>query len=271
MNLHFSKKELNIINNIKIGCEELIKLILSDILKSPEKFAKLDSHKKHKYFVRIFVIHEILRIINKNENKSFRPIDIRNQLPENYKDIRYSSLSNIMNSMVKMKFLIHSSGIDIKKHRGHPFKDNSTDNSSIPGYKSYYTISPLLQGKSQILDKATAQEMLHCHLLESGYLIKLVERTALNVMTTFKEKDNESVINTRRSVKSLQAEINTETQFLEQFQRDCKILSTLDKGESIQRAQDWAKKYVATTPPQGYKEMSQLGMISYYMGKINVS
>ena len=34
---------------------------------------------------------------------------------------------------------------------------------------------------------------------------------------------------------------------------------------------DWAKKYVATTPPQGYKEIYQLGMISYYMGKSNVS
>ena len=271
MNLHLSKEEIKTINNIKIGCEELIKLILSDILKSPEKYAKLDSHKKHKYFVRIFVIHEILRIVNNNKNKSFRPIDIRKQLPDNYKDIRYSSLSDIMNSMVEMKFLIHSSGLDIKKHRGHPFKDNSRDNSSIPGLKSYYTISPLFENLSQILDKPTVQEMLHSHILESGYLIKLVEKTALNVMTTFKEKDIESAKNTRRSVKPLQAEINTETQFLEQFKRDCKILSTLDKGESIQRAQDWAKKYVATTPPQEFKEIYQLGMISYYMSNSNVS
>src|SRR5918994_3613805 len=135
MDSHLSKEELNIINNIKIGCEELIKLILSDILKSPEKFAKLDSHKKHKYFVRIFVIHEILRIINNDENKSFRPMDIRKQLPDNYKDIRYSALSDIMHSMVEMKFLIHSSGVNLKRHRGHPVMDNSTDNSSIPGHK----------------------------------------------------------------------------------------------------------------------------------------
>ena len=115
MNSQLSKEEIKIIDNIKIGCEELIKLILSDILKFPEKFAKLDSHKKYKYFVRIFVIYEILRITNKNENKSFRPIDIRNQLPENYNDIKYSSLSDIMNSMVNMKFLIHSSGIRYKE------------------------------------------------------------------------------------------------------------------------------------------------------------
>jgi hypothetical protein len=271
MNLGLSKEEIKIIDNIKIGCEELIKLILSDILKFPEKFAKLDSHKKYKYFVRIFVIHEILRIINKNENKSFRPIDIRNQLPENYNDIKYSSLSDIMNSMVKMRFLIHSSGLDIKKHPGHPFTYNSGDNSSIPGNKSYYTISPLLESKSQLLDKPAAQEILHSHLLKSVYFIKLIEKTALNVMASFKEKDSETALNTRRSVKPLQAEINTETHFLEQFQRDCKILDKLDKEESIQRALDWAKKYVATTPPQGYKEIYQLGMISYYMGKSNVS
>ena len=271
MDSPLSKEELIIINNIKIGCKELIKLISSDNLKSPEKFAKLDSHKKHKYFVRIFVIHEILRIVNKNKNKSFRPMDIRNQLPENYNDIKYSSLSDIMNSMVKMRFLIHSSGLDIKKHPGHPFTYNSGDNSSIPGNKSYYTISPLLESKSQLLDKPAAQEILHSHLLKSVYFIKLIEKTALNVMASFKEKDSETALNTRRSVKPLQAEINTETHFLEQFQRDCKILDKLDKEESIQRALDWAKKYVATTPPQGYKEIYQLGMIVYYMGKSNVS
>jgi hypothetical protein len=270
MNSQLSKEEIKIIDNIKIGCEELIKLILSDILNSPEKFAKLESHKKHKYFVRIFVIHEIIRIINNNKNKSFRPIDIRKQLPDNYKDIRYSSLSDIMNSMVKMKFLIHSSGLNIKKHRGHP-KDSTSDNSSVPGHKSYYTISSLFENKSKILNKSTAQEMLHRHLLKSGYLIKLVERTALNVMTTFKEQDIDNALNTRRSVKPLQAEINTETQFSEQFKRDCKILSKLDKDKSIQRAQDWATKHVDTTPPQGYKEIYQLGMISYYMSKRNVS
>ena len=46
-----------------------------------------------------------------------------------------------------MKFLIHSSDLYIKKHRGHPFKseDESIDNTDIPGIKSYYTISPLLE------------------------------------------------------------------------------------------------------------------------------
>jgi hypothetical protein len=66
MNSHLSKEEIKIIDDIKIGCEELIKVILSDILNSPEKFAKLESHKKHKYSVRFFVIHEIIRIINNN-------------------------------------------------------------------------------------------------------------------------------------------------------------------------------------------------------------
>jgi hypothetical protein len=56
MNLRLSQEEIKIIDNIKIGCEELIKLILSDILKFPEKFAKLDFHKKHKYFVRTIIL-----------------------------------------------------------------------------------------------------------------------------------------------------------------------------------------------------------------------
>ena len=271
MNSHLSKEEIKIVDNIKIGCKELINLILSDILKFPEKFAKLNSHKKYKYFVRIFVIHEILRIVNKNRTKSFRPIDIRKQLPDNYKDIRYSSLSDIMNSLLKMNFIIHSPGLDIKKRRGHPFNDNSTDTSSIPGLKSYYSISPLLEKISDILDKSNTQKMIHSHLLESGFLIRLAEKTGLNVMTTFKENDIESAINTRRSVKSSQSEMKTESQFLEQFKRDSKILSSLDKDESIQRAKEWAKMFVNTSAPNKFKEIYQLGMIWYYMINNNIS
>lgn len=169
MNLGLSKEEIKIIDNIKIGCEELIKLTLYDRLKSPEKYAKLSSHTKHKPVVRIFAIFEVLRIITKNKYKTFRPIDIRHELPDNYKDIRYSTLSDIINSLVKMKFIIKASDFSIKQRRGHPFK--SIDNTYIPGLKSYYTISPLLESITKILDKQEINEYIYDHLLETGLLL----------------------------------------------------------------------------------------------------
>jgi hypothetical protein len=43
--------------------------------------------------------------------------------------------------------------------------------------------------------------------------------------------------------------MKTESQLVEQFERDNKILGSLDKDESIQRAKEWAKKFVTTSSP----------------------
>lgn len=222
MNSHFSKEEIKIIDNIKIGCEELIKLVLSDRLQSSEKYAKLSSHTKHKPVVRLSTIFEILRIITKNKDKTFRPIDIRKELPEKYKDIRYSALSDIINSLVKMKFLIKASDFSIKKHRGHPFKseDESIDNTDIPGIKSYYTISPLLESIRKILDKQEVNESIYNHLLATGLLLKLYEKTKLSEITTFKTNYVESSLNTRKIVKLPESETKTESQFLEYLKKE---------------------------------------------------
>jgi hypothetical protein len=91
--------------------------------------------------------------------------------------------------------------------------------------------------------------MVHSHLLGSGLLFNLAKEIALNVLTTFKENDIESAINIRRSVKPSQTEMKTESQLVEQFERDNKILGSLDKDESIQRAKEWAKKFVTTSSP----------------------
>ena len=218
---HLSKKELKIINNVKIGCEELIKRILSDILKSPKKYAKLSSHIKHKPVVRLFAIYEVLRIITKNKYKTFRPIDIRHELPDNYKDIRYSALSDIIYSLKKMKFIIKASEISVKKHRGHPFKsmDESIDNTDIPGLKSYYTISPKLENITKILNKQEANESIYNYLLEAGLLIKLYEKTKLSEIITFKINYVESALTTRKIVKLPESETKTDSQFLEYFKK----------------------------------------------------
>jgi hypothetical protein len=76
----------------------------------------------------------------------------------------------------------------------------------------------------------------------------LAKEIALNVLTTFKENDIESAINIR-SVKPSQTEMKTESRLVEQFERDNKILGSLDKDESIQRAKEWAKKFVTTSSP----------------------
>jgi hypothetical protein len=222
MNSHLSKEEIKIIDDIKIGCKELITIILSDILKSPEKYAKLSSHTKHKPVVRISAIYEVLRIITKNKYKTFRPKDIRHELPDNYKDIRYSALSDIINSLIKIKFITKASDLSLKKQRGHPFtsRDKSNDNTGIPGLKSYYTISPLLENITKILNKKEANEFIYNYLLETGLLIKLYEKTKLSEITTFKVNYVESALTTRKIVKLPESQTKTDSQFLEYFKKE---------------------------------------------------
>ena len=272
MNSSFPNENLEIIENIKKGCEELIKLILSDILKSPEKYAKLSSHTKHKPVVRIFAIFEVLRIITKNEYKTFRPIDIRHELPDNYKDIRYSTLSDIMNSLVKMEFIIKASDFSIKKRRGHPFKskDESIDNTDIPGLKSYYTISPLLESITKILDKQEVNESIYDHLLETGLLFQLYEKTKLSEITTFKTNYVESALNTRKIVKLSESETKTESQFLEYFKKMSEVYNKMSEEEVLKYVKEWAKNFVIEHKPTEFKRIYQLGMICYNMISSNI-
>ena len=267
MGSSFTNQEIQIIENIKTGCEELIKFILSERLESPERYVKLSSHKKHKSFVRIYAIFEVIRIINKGNNKVFRPIDLRNELPNNYKDIRYSALSDILKSLLKMKFIIKAPELSIKKHRGHPIvsSDNSRDNTNIPGLKSYYKVSPLLESTTKILDEQEANESIYNHLLETGLLIKLYEKTALTVIRSFKENDYDYALNIRKTVKLPQSETKTESQFLEQFKRTIEVYNMMNDDEKLKRVKEWAKTFVVKQHPIEFKEIYQLGMICYNM------
>ena len=272
MNSHIPKEDIKIIDNIKIGCEELIKLILSDRLESPEKYAKLSSHTKHKPVVRLFAIYEVLRIITKNTDKTFRPIDIRHKLTDNYQDIRYSALSDIIHTLVKMEFIIKAQEFSIKKYRGHPFKskDNSEDNTGIPGLKSYYTVSSLLENITKILDKPEVNELIYNHLLETGLLIKLYEITQLSQITTFKENYSESALNTRKIVKLAERETKTDSQLLEQFKKISELYNKMSEDEILKYAKEWAKNFLIKHKPTEFKVIYQLGMIYYNMVSRNI-
>ena len=74
------------------------------------------------------------------------------------------------------------------------------------------------------MDKQEVNETIHSHLLETGLLIKLDEKTTLNEITTFKTNYIESAINTRRSVKLPESETKTESQFLEYLKKRVRFI-----------------------------------------------
>jgi hypothetical protein len=174
---------------------------------------------------------------------------------------------NIINSLIKMEFITKASDLSLKKQRGHPFtsRDKSNDNTSIPGLKSYYTISPLLEHITKILNKKEANEFIYNYLLETGLLIKLYEKTKLSEITTFKVNYVESALTTRKIVKLPESQTKTDSQFLDYFKKEREIYNKMNDDEVLKYAKVWAKNFVREHQPTDFKIIYQLGMICYNM------
>ena len=164
-----------------------------------------------------------------------------------------------------MEFILKTSELSLKKQRGHPFKsrDESIDNTDIPGLKSYYSISPMLENITKILNKQEASEFIYNHLLETGILIKLYEKTKLSEITTFKINYVESSLTTRKIVKLPESEKKTDSQFLEYFIKMRETYNKMSEDEVLKYAKNWAKRFVIEHKPTKFKIIYQLGMICY--------
>ena len=120
------------------------------------------------------------------------------------------------------------------------------------------------------MDKQEVNESIYNHLLATGLLLKLYEKTKLSEITTFKTNYVESALNTRKIVKLPESETKTESQFLEYFKKKSEIYNKMSEDEVLKYAKEWAKNFVIKHKPTEFKSIFQLGMIYYNMISSNI-
>ena len=147
----FAPEENSFIEQLKIGLEILIKLAIFDGIKTPERYSNLRSHHKKKSLVHTDLIHEAIRKSEQNENNlPFRPAQMRLKLPDDLRNIQYSDLSDILDSLNKCNIVNRTS--ELPKKPGHPFTEADKRIDDIPGVKSHYTLSSYLRKITTLLE-----------------------------------------------------------------------------------------------------------------------
>ena len=254
------------IEQIKIGLEILIKLAISEGIRTPERYSRLRSHHKKKSLAHTSSIHEVIRKSEQKENNlPFRPAHMRLKLPEDLRNIQYSDLSDILYSLNKCNIVNHTS--EFPKKPGHPFKETDKRIDGIPGIKSNYDLSTNLRKISTLLENPQVQEILYQHLLESGLLMGLYRNGSLNASEIKKRSDITVAKNFIRTTKPPQ--MTNEKNLENIFQKDNKKLISMNKDELVKEANNWSKKFVIKHKADEYLWLYKLGGIVYFMAYKN--
>src|SRR5687768_15403439 len=103
----FTSEEIEIIDNIKKGCTQIIQNFLNGI-ESPKEYANLLMHTKIKPAMRDFVIYEVIKIFQQNPRERFRRNDIKIKFPDFLKrNYCYDSeLTRILQYLVDLNLII---------------------------------------------------------------------------------------------------------------------------------------------------------------------
>ena len=256
------------IEQIKIGLEILIKLVIFDRIKSPERYSTLRSHHKKKSLAHTSLIHELIKKSEKKEkNLPFRPAQIRLKLSEDLRNIQYSDLSDILYSLNECNIVNHAS--ELPKKPGHPVTEADKRIDDIPGTKSNYTLSLYLRKIRRLLENPKIQEILYQHLLNSGLLMELYRNGSLIASEIKTSNDILTAKNFVRTTKPPQ--MSNERNLENIFQKDNKKIKSMNKVEIEKDANKWSEKFVIEHKAAEYVWLYILGGLIYYMAYKNYS
>lgn len=270
MTISFSSEEIEIINNIKEGAQNLIENILLEKIKSPKEYANQKVLTKIRPSTHTFLLHGIIEIFRKDRNYIFRPSDLKKRLPESLKVIEVydSELTRILQSLIRSNFIVHSSRLPTKRGPGHLKKDEGKY-YAVSGPKSYYEASPFLLRILDVLDNPNARKIIHNYLLKSEEIFEFYKTGRLISSNWLKQnnlnaaKMNRQIINLRRA--------KAESELEEQFQNDSKRIKSMNKKEIEKEAKEWAKAKLNTMTPDDFLWLYPLAAEYYIMNIISTN
>src|SRR5919107_2687875 len=120
---NLTEDDILLIGAIVVGFTKMVYRITNT---KPEVNSHSHSHEETKPLVKTYVLFNLPKIL---ENKSeIRPSDIRNKLPEKWRKIQSSDLTDILNSLVNISVLTKVDKEVNRKHKwGHPPKNDNTE------------------------------------------------------------------------------------------------------------------------------------------------
>jgi hypothetical protein len=244
-----TESDILLIGTIVVG---FTKMVYSITNTKPEVNSRSHSHEETKQLVKTFVLFNLSKIL---ENKSeIRPSDIRKKLPEEWKKIQSSDLTDILNSLVDISVLTKVNKDIIRKQRwGRPPKNEDTELETGP--KSFYQTSKYYHNLRKILRKTEATELIFSLLSHSGVLHKLVKHRNLVSYLIMKQNDEKKALNIMMTRNLAPRK--------KDFESDFKKVQNMENNELEDIADKDAKSSIQKNMAEDYKDLYIIGGIFF--------
>ena len=159
------------------------KLIYNTTNANAESIAQAHFHHETKSLVTTYLLANLETIMK--DKPIFRPLDVKNKLPEHWKDIDPADLTRIIKQLVRVNVLkvVEEDSLKQKKW-GHPSKNIDYD-----GRRSFYSKSDYYNNIQKVLAKPEAINLIYKALLYSRSLEKYKKHSILEYYYVLKKKD----------------------------------------------------------------------------------
>src|SRR5919107_284434 len=237
---NLTEDDILLIGAIVVGFTKMVYRITNT---KPEVNSHSHSHEETKQLVYTYVLFNLPKIL---ENKSeIRPSDIRKKLPEEWKKIQSSDLTDILKSLVNISVLTKVDKRLIRKHKWGRRPKNSNEIETGP--KSFYQPSKYYHNLRNILDKTDATELIFSLLSHSGVLHKYIKHRNLVSYLIMKENDEKKAWNimTTQHLAAMKKD----------FESDFKKVQNMEYNELENIADKNAKSSIQKTMAEDYQDL----------------
>jgi hypothetical protein len=246
-----------LIDIVLVGCTKVISMIIHE---DPKQYAKRLSKEYIKSNLDTFVRLRYLSKQKKDDRQTFRPYDIRENIPEDLKklkNIQAGDLRRILKSLRRTNVIASQVDKDhivaLEDNRRRP----SMKNDKPSGVDSPYQTTQFYNKMKKLLTKSSALDLVHHLLLESGMLYrysKCMELIYLYVIKINHDRDKAWNI-----CKSVFPKSSTETDFDKLYKQMHSTDNFSDNKVLEEQASEKAKLVIGSHPPDYFIGLYEIG------------
>lgn len=241
------------IDVILVGCTKVISKIIRE---NPKDHARRLSKEYTKSNVDAFVRLRYLSKQEKDNRQTFRPYDIRNNIPEDLKklkNIQAGDLRRVLQSLERTNVVVSKAYKDFEDNR----RGSSKKKDKPSGVNSPYQTAQFYNNMKKLLTKSNALDLVHHLLLESGMLYRYSKYMKLVYLYVIKINHNrDKAWNICKSVFPLSS---TETDFDKLYKQMHSTGNFSDSRMLEELASDKAKLFVRSHSPDHFIGLYEIG------------